>query len=90
MDSLLGSINSQTILVVAAIALALLLLTLIVRILRANAGLILSILAIVLALQYFLGISPGQLWAEIGNLPQDVIQLVQSFDVESLLSSFSG
>ena len=90
MDSLIGSIDSQTVLVLAAIALSVLLLTLLFKILKANSGLILSILALVLVLQYFFGISPSQVWGEISNLPQDVIQLVESFDVNSLMSNFSS
>ena len=90
MDSLIGSVDSQTVLVVAAIAVSLLLVTLVFRILKAGLGLILAILAIVLVLQSVFGISPGQLWSEIGNLPQDAIQLVKSLDLNSLVSSFNG
>ena len=90
MDSLIGSVDSQTVLLVAAIAVSLLLVTLLVRILKAGLGLILTILALVLVLQYVFGISPGQLWREIGNLPQDTMQLVKSLDLNSLMSSFNG
>ena len=90
MDSLIGSLDSQTVLVVAAIAVSLLLVTLLYRILKAGLGLILTILAIVLVLQSVFCISPGQLWGEIGNLPQDAIQLVKSIDLNSLVSSFNG
>lgn len=90
MDSLIGSVDSQTVLVVAAIAVSLLLVTLLFRILKAGLGLILTILACVLVLQSVFGISPGQLWGEIGNLPQDAIQLVKSLDLNSLVSSFNG
>jgi hypothetical protein len=90
MDSLIGSVDSQAVLVVAAIAVSLLLVTLLFRILKAGLGLILTILAIVLVLQSVFGISPGQLWGEIGNLPQDAIQLVKSLDLNSLISSFSS
>ena len=90
MDSLIGSLDSQAVLVVAAIAVSLLLVTLLFRILKAGLGLILAILAIVLVLQSVFGISPGQLWGEIGNLPQDAIQLVKSLDLNSLMSSFNG
>ncbi|HEY9636005.1 MAG TPA: hypothetical protein V6D14_21540 [Coleofasciculaceae cyanobacterium] len=90
MDSLIGSVDSQTVLVVAAIAVSLLLITLLYRILKAGLGLILTILAIVLVLQSVFGISPGQLWGEIGNLPQDAIQVVKSLDLNSLMSSFSS
>lgn len=90
MDSLIGLVDSQTVLVVAAIAVSLLLVTLLFRILKAGLGLILTILAIVLVLQSVFGINPGQLWSEIGNLPQDALQLVKSIDLNSLLSSFNG
>ena len=90
MDSVIGLVDSQTVLVVAAIAISLLLVTLLFRILKAGLGLILTILAIVLVLQSVFGISPGQLWGEIGNLPQDAIQLVKSLDLNSLMSSFNS
>ncbi len=90
MDSLIGSVDSQAVLVVAAIAVSLLLVTLLVRILKAGLGLLLTILAIVLLLQFVFGISPGQLWGQIRHLPQDLIQLVESLDLKSLMSSFSS
>ncbi len=90
MDSLMSSVDSQTVLMVAAIAVSLLLVTLLYRILKAGLGLILTILAIVLVLQSVFGINPGQLWGEIGNLPQDAIQLVKSIDLNSLMSSFNS
>jgi hypothetical protein len=90
MDSLIGSVDSQTVLVVAAITVSLLVATLLYRILKAGLGLILTILALVLVLQYAFGISPGQLWSEIRNLPQDALQLVNSLDWNSLMSSFNG
>jgi len=90
MDSLIGAVDSQTVLAIAAIAVSLLLVTLLFRILKAGLGLILTILAIVLVLQSVFGISAGQLWGEIGNLPQDAIQLVKSLDLNSLMSSFNG
>ncbi len=86
MDSLIGSVDSQAVLVIAAIAVALLLGTLIVRILKASMGLILTIVAIVLVLKFGFGISPGQLWGEIGNLPQDIVQWAKSFDLNALMS----
>ena len=90
MDYLIGSVDSQTVLVIAAIVVTLLLVKLLFRILKAGLGLILTILVVVLLLQSVFGISPGQLWAEIGNLPQDAMQLVQSFDLNSLVSSFKN
>lgn len=80
MDALTGLVDSQAVLVIAAITVLLLLVTLLVKILRANLGLILILIAIVLGLQYFFSIDPNQLWSQIGNLPQDVMQLVQSFN----------
>lgn len=90
MDSLTSFVGSQTVLVIAATAVLLLLVMLLIRILKANLGLILTLLVLVLGLQYFFGIDPSQLWSEIGNLPQDVIQLVQNLDINALMSSFSS
>ena len=90
MDSLIGAVNPQTLLVVAAIAISLLSLMLLVRILKTGAGLILTILAIVLGLQYGFGISPSQLWGEIAALPQEVIQIVSRVDLNAFTSMFSG
>ncbi len=82
MDNLVNAIDTQTIVVIAAIAVAFLLVKLVFRILNAGIGLVLAIAAIVLALQYFLGISPRQLWFEISHLPQDILHwgqvLIQS------------
>lgn len=89
MDGLLSSVNSQVVLVTAAIAVLILSIMLVIRILKAGAGLIVAIAAIVLVLQYGFGISFSQLWGEIGNLPYDVTQLVQSFDFNTLTSVFS-
>lgn len=90
MDALVDSINSQAVLVIAAIAVAFLLVKLLFRILKVSFGLLLTILAIVLVLQYGFGFTPGQLWGEIANLPQDLIQLVQSFDPNAITSMFSN
>lgn len=90
MDFLTSLADSQTVLVLAAITVLLLLTTLVIKILKANLGLILTLLVIMLGLQYCFGISPGQLWSEIGNLPQDMTQFVQNLDVNALISSFSN
>jgi hypothetical protein len=79
MDTLLSSIDSQTVLVVAAIAVSLLLLKLLFRILNAGLGIILTIGAIVLVMYYVFDISPRELWFEISHLPQDVMRLAKSF-----------
>jgi glucan phosphoethanolaminetransferase (alkaline phosphatase superfamily) len=90
MDSLIGSFDSQAVLVIAAIAIAFLLSALVIRILKASFGLILMILAIVLVLQYGFGIGPDQLWGEIGQLPQVIAQWATQVDVSSLTSMFSS
>lgn len=90
MDSLIDSVNSQAVLVIAAIAVAFLLVKLLFRILKVSFRLILTILAIVLVLQYGFGFTPGQLWGEITSLPQDLIQLVKNFDPNAVTSIFSN
>lgn len=81
MDALLGTVDSQTVVVIAAIVVLILVLNLLFRILKVGLGLIMSIAIIFLVLQYFLGISPAQIWAEIGQLPQDLIRLVQGLQL---------
>jgi hypothetical protein len=78
MDSVLKLVNSQVVLIVGAIAVALLLLRLLFQLLNVAWGTMLTIAAIVLVLQYGFGISPGQLWFEIGHLPQDLVRIAQS------------
>lgn len=90
MDSLIGALDSQTVLFVAAIAISLLLVTLLFRILKVGLGLILMILAIVMILQYIFGISPEQLWSQIANLPQDALQMFNNIDLNSLMSNFNS
>ncbi len=90
MDSLIDSVNSQAVLVIAAIAVTFLLVKLLFRVLKVSFGLVLTILAIVVVLQYGFGINPNQLWGEIANLPQDLIQLVQNFDLNAATSMFSN
>jgi hypothetical protein len=77
--SLLESIDSQTVLLVAAIAVAFLLLRLFLRIFNVGLGLILTIAAIALILQVGFGISPRELWSETTHLPQDLLRLAKRF-----------
>jgi hypothetical protein len=77
--SLLESIDSQTVLLVAAIAVAFLLLRLFLRIFNVGLGLILTIAAIALILQVGFGISPRELWSETAHLPQDLLRLAKRF-----------
>lgn len=80
MNSLAGSIDSQTVVLVAAIAVAILLGRLLFRVLNVGSGSVLAIAAIVLLLQYGFGISPRQLWFEIVHLPQYLANLLQSLN----------
>lgn len=79
MKSLMTSIDPQGVLIVAAIVVALLLIQLFIKVLNAAWGTILVLVAIVLVLHYGFGISPKQLWFEISQLPQDLVQLAKSF-----------
>lgn len=78
MNSLLEFVDSQTVLLVAAIIVSLLLFQLVFRLLNVGLGLILTIVAVVVVLQYFFGISPRHLWFEISHLPQYFIRLVKN------------
>lgn len=79
MESLLESVDSQLILIIAAIAVAVLIFRLFLRFLNVGLGSILTIVAIVLILQYVFGISPRELWFEISHLPQTLTRLLSSF-----------
>jgi hypothetical protein len=81
MSDLFASVDSQTVLLVAAIAVSLLLLQLLSRVLSVGWKLILPLVGIVFALQYFWGISPDQLWVEISHLPQELLRLVQNLQL---------
>jgi hypothetical protein len=76
-DSLVDSINSQTVLAVAAIAVSLIVLRLLLRVLNVGLGSLLTIAAIVWVMQYFFHISPNQIWLEIRHLPQDFLQFAK-------------
>lgn len=75
--SLLESIDSQTVLLIGAIAVAFLLLKLLLRMFNMGLGLILTTVAIALVLQYGFGISPRELWFEVSHLPQDLLRLTK-------------
>ncbi|MBD2097010.1 hypothetical protein H6F90_18075 [Trichocoleus sp. FACHB-591] len=89
MDSFLTAVDTQTVLLVAAIAISLLFIRLLFKVLNASWGSILAIAAIVLVLQYAFGIAPNQLLTEISQLPQDLIQFVQNFNLPELSSLYS-
>lgn len=79
MGSLSSIVDSQVVLLVAAIAVAILLVRLLFRVLNVGLGTLLTIGAIVLLLQFVFGISPRELWFEISHLPQDLVRLAKSF-----------
>jgi energy-coupling factor transporter transmembrane protein EcfT len=78
MESLLGSIDSQLVVLVAAVAIVVLLAQLALRVLKVGLGPIVWMVAIVALLNYGLGVSPAELWFEIGRLPQTLMRLVQN------------
>jgi hypothetical protein len=80
MNALTGAMDSQTVILIAAIAVAVLLIRLLFRVLNVGLGSIVAIAAIVLLLQYGFGISPKQLWYEIIHLPQYLARLLQSLN----------
>jgi hypothetical protein len=53
-------------------------LRLLFRVLNVGLGTILTIVAIVLILQYGFGISPRELWFEIGQLPQEIMRFAKN------------
>ncbi|MGC1308723.1 MAG: hypothetical protein WA885_15970 [Phormidesmis sp.] len=77
MDSFADVFDSQVVLLVGAIAVFFLLSRLLFRVLSGGAGTILTVVVIVLLLQYVFGISPKALWFEISHLPQIVARWVQ-------------
>ncbi len=84
MDDLLTAVDPQIVLLVAAIAVSVLAIRWLLKVLSVSWGLLLAIVVIVLVLQYVFGITPGQLVAEIGQLPQELFRLVQNFNLPSL------
>lgn len=78
MDSLFDSVDSQLVVVVAAIAVFILLSRLAFRVLNVGLGPILTIAVILLVLQYFFNISPKELWFEVVHLPRTLVRLFQS------------
>ncbi|MFQ4139033.1 hypothetical protein PGN35_022240 [Nodosilinea sp. PGN35] len=78
MDSLFSSIDSQLVLLVAAIAVVVLASQLFFRILSVGLVPILGLVGIVAALQYLFGITPKQLWFEVSHLPQLAMKFFNS------------
>lgn len=88
MESISSLLEPQIVLAVAAIAVAILGTTFLLRTLKSNSGLVLAILVIVLFLQYGFHISPSQLWAKITHLPTDLAQVTQRLDLNTITSVF--
>lgn len=78
MSPVFGGVDSQLVLLVAAVAVVVLAVRLMVQIFRVGAGSILGIVAILLGLQYLFGLAPKQLWFEVSHLPQMAMRFVQS------------
>lgn len=78
MDSFVNSIDSQLVLLIAAIAVVVLTSRLLFRILAVGYGSLIGLVAIVVALQYLFGISPKQLWFEVAHLPQMAMKFFSS------------
>jgi len=74
-----GSIDTQLIGIVGAIAIAALALRLLFKLFNQEAKTILALVAIVLLWQFVFGISPQDLWFEISHLPQAIARLTQQF-----------
>jgi hypothetical protein len=78
MNPVFDGMDTQLVLLVAAVAVVLLGFRLVFQVVKVGAGSILGLVAIVLGLQYLFGISPKQLWFEIGHLPQMAMRFFQS------------
>jgi len=78
MDSVFDSIDPQVVLGIGAIVVAFLLLRLLLRFLQVGFGSIVTILVILLILNYVFDINPKQLWFEISHLPQDLVRWTRS------------
>jgi hypothetical protein len=78
MNPVFDGMDTQLVLLVAAVAVVLLGFRFVFQVVKVGAGSILGLVAIVLGLQYLFGISPKQLWFEIGHLPQMAMRFFQS------------
>ncbi|MBE9110211.1 hypothetical protein IQ273_12395 [Nodosilinea sp. LEGE 07298] len=78
MDALFNSVDSQLVLLVAAIAVVVLVSQLFFRILSVGLVPLIGLVAIVVALQYLFGITPRQLWFEVSHLPQMAMKFFNS------------
>jgi hypothetical protein len=73
-----NSVDSQLVLLIAAIAVVVLASKLFFRILTVGIGPMIGLLIIFVALQYLFGISPKQVWFEVSHLPQMAMKFFNS------------
>jgi predicted PurR-regulated permease PerM len=64
------------IILIAALIVAWLIFTWLVKVLKASIGTALAIAAVILILQIAFGVNPQQLWQQVNNLPQTLQQLL--------------
>jgi hypothetical protein len=67
----------NTILLIAAIAVSFLLFSWLLKVIRFTLAPLLMIAAIVLVLKFAFGISPNQLWYEVKEIPQMLLQVAK-------------
>lgn len=77
MENLLSSVDSQAVLLVAAIAVVILFFNLVAKVLRVGLTQLIALAAIVLTLNYGFGIAPRQLWFEVSHLPTIIMRFFQ-------------
>ncbi|MBW4486056.1 MAG: hypothetical protein KME14_26330 [Tildeniella torsiva UHER 1998/13D] len=78
MDAVFGSVDSQLVLLIAAIAVLVLVSQLFFRILSVGLVPLIGLAVIFVALQYLFGITPKQLWFEVSHLPQMAMKFFNS------------
>jgi uncharacterized membrane protein YfcA len=78
MDAVFGSVDSQLVLLIGAIAVVVLASQLFFRILSVGLVPLIGLVVIFVALQYLFGISPKQLWFEVSHLPQMAMKFFNS------------
>ena len=78
MDAVFSAVDSQLVLLVAAIAVIVLVSQLFFRILSVGLVPLIGLVVIFVALQYLFGITPKQLWFEVSHLPQMAMKFFNS------------
>lgn len=78
MDAVFSAVDSQLVLLIAAIAVIVLVSQLFFRILSVGLVPLIGLVVIFVALQYLFGITPKQLWFEVSHLPQMAMKFFNS------------